>query len=293
MNIRVITFNIQGGNTQGPNAWQRRADLITQVLQRYQPDLTGMQEVTVENLDFYRQRLPEYRQEAGPPTAPPPRHLYEAILWRPDVLHLLESGGFWLSETPDTYSLSWDSSEVRGANWLRLHHRGSGLEILHVNAHLDHISEDARREGSRTIVKQVERLRRGDEAVILTGDFNCNAYLPGCDVPPETAITGSAYRTFLDYGFSDAYLAGGGRDSYSSNTFHHYEGLDYQPNPQYEPAGWRIDWVMLLDPAQRLQPVSAAILRDHEGDLFPSDHYPVLVEFTLSTAAATRSMNTG
>jgi endonuclease/exonuclease/phosphatase family metal-dependent hydrolase len=283
MDFKVITFNIQGGYTQGPNGWPRRAELNAALLRNYQPDLIGMQEVTKANLAFYGERLPEYRQQAGSPTAADPKHLYEAILWRDAVFERLDSGGFWLSETPDTYSLSWDSSEVRGANWVRLRLRSNNLEILHVNTHLDHIGEDARREGSRTVIEQVDRLRRGSEVVILTGDFNCNAYLPGWDVPPESAITGSAYRNFLDFGFIDAFLSGGERDSYSSNTFHHYEGLDYQPNPQYKPAGWRIDWVMLLDPTQRLHTSSAAILHDHEGDLYPSDHYPVMVDFEIQS----------
>jgi endonuclease/exonuclease/phosphatase family metal-dependent hydrolase len=285
MNLKILTFNIQGGFTQGTNGWDRRADLNAEVLHRHMPDLMGLQEVTQDNLAFYQHRLPGYRQEPGPRTAAGPRHLYEAILWRDAVFEQLDSGGFWLSETPETYSLDWNSSEVRGANWVRLRTRSTGLEILHINTHLDHISEDARREGSRTILEQIDRLRRKDEAVILTGDFNCNAYLTGFNVPPETAITGSAYRNFLDYGFIDAYLAGGGRDSHSSNTFHHYEGLEYQPDPHYKPAGWRIDWVMLLDPMQRLQPHAAAILRDHDGELYPSDHYPVAVEFDIEKAA--------
>jgi hypothetical protein len=33
-----------------------------------------------------------------------------------------------------------------------------------------------------------------------------------------------------------------------------------------------------------LQPRSAAILRDHDGDVYPSDHYPVEVEFEITDA---------
>jgi endonuclease/exonuclease/phosphatase family metal-dependent hydrolase len=282
MELKVITFNIQGGNTQGQNSWQQRAGLTVDLLRKYQPDLIGTQEATHENLAFYLERLPEFRQEPGPRTAEEPNHLHEAILWRPGVFEPVDSGGFWLSETPHEYSLSWDSSEVRGANWLRLYMPASGLEVLHVNTHLDHKSEAARREGSRTIVAQIDRLRNGRETVLLTGDFNCNAYLPGFDVPPETAFTGSAYSSFLDYGFIDAYLAGGGRDTYRSNTFHDYEGDEYWPDPRYAHIGWRMDWILLLDPFQRVQPCSAAILRDHAGDIYPSDHYPVQVVFEIA-----------
>jgi endonuclease/exonuclease/phosphatase family metal-dependent hydrolase len=281
MNLKILTFNIQGGFTQGTNGWDRRADLNADVLLRHVPDLMGLQEVTQENLAFYQCRLPDYRQEPGPRTAAGPNHLYEAILWRDAVFEQLDSGGFWLSETPETYSLSWDSSEVRGANWVRLHTRSTGLEILHVNTHLDHISEAARMEGSRTIVAQIDRLRKGNEAVILTGDFNSNAYLPGFDVPSETAFTGPAYRTFLDYGFIDVFTATGARDSHRSFTFHNYQGEQYWPDPKYAHIGWRMDWVLLLDSSQRLRLHSAAILHDHHGELYPSDHYPVAVELDV------------
>lgn len=258
--LSVMTFNVRGALfDDGANRWSNRAELNVQTIARYAPDLLGFQETQRENLEFYGEHLPGYEHVLGPhynDTAP---YQYPTIMWNPQRLHLIDSGGFWLSHTPERHSRAWDTACIRSATWSRLRWHAADCTLLHLNTHLDHISETARVEGAKLIVQQLEQLREADEPIIITGDFNC-------------APTSEAHGLFEEHGFVDSYTATGQRDVIG--TFHGFRGPEYVPN---EFDGDRIDWILLRDPLSRLAVTECTIVRDAAPPLYPSDHYPVLV----------------
>jgi endonuclease/exonuclease/phosphatase family metal-dependent hydrolase len=268
--LRVMSFNVRGsfrdaGRRQA--CWPSRAAENVAVIERHAPHLVCLQECQRGNLLTYRKRLPRYEQVEGPPYGNAPPHDFNAILFDPTRVELLERGGFWLSETPGRRSQSWETRVARSANWALFGTRG-GL-VLHLNTHLDHKSGLARRNGSTLIVKTVEGLiqdiRPGTPAV-LTGDFNCRPGTP-------------TYEIFARAGFADTFLAAGNKDEDGANTFHAFKGNAYRdPHPERGPR--RIDWVLLKDPSDRLDVVSHDILRDGaDFPPYPSDHHPVLATF--------------
>jgi endonuclease/exonuclease/phosphatase family metal-dependent hydrolase len=265
-NLRVMTFNIRGAFHlhDGANAWANRAALNVATIKRYAPDLIGFQELQSGNLEIYREALPEYRYVVGPQADNEEPHNYNAIFWTSASFELIDSGGFWLSRTPDRYSSDWDTCCIRATNWVLLRHLATGLDMVHVNTHLDHISEMARVEGSRLILQQLEAIQPPALPTIITGDFNC---VPGSP----------AYRLFLDDGFIDTYLAAGNEDTVDSHTFHGFAGKQFVPQPHSTPP-IRIDWILLRDRAQRFQIRSSVIVHDEEPPLYPSDHYPVIAD---------------
>jgi endonuclease/exonuclease/phosphatase family metal-dependent hydrolase len=97
-----------------------------------------------------------------------------AIYWRPDRLELLESGGFYLSKTPEESSLDWDATYVWGLIWVCFRVLGAEQRFLHLNTHLDHIGELSRVEGVRLALARLPELRAEHLLVIFTGDFNCD-----------------------------------------------------------------------------------------------------------------------
>ena len=175
---------------------------------------------------------------------------------------LLDSGGFWLSETPDKRSRSWESRQVRSANWARF--RGlSGEEFVHLNTHLDHVSGRARVEGSRLVLRSLEELA-GDAPVLITGDFNCE---PGY----------KTYGLYEEADFSDVHRAAGNT---LKNTFHAFRGADFQPKKPEDEA--RLDWILVRDgSSSRWEVASYEVVRDEEPPVYPSDHYPILAELRL------------
>lgn len=262
--LRIMSFNVRGSfrDRGTPNAWPERAALNVETIERYAPDVIGFQELQSGNLDTYRDRLPQYTRVPGPEYGNEARPSYNAIFYDPERLHLLDAGGFWLSKTPERRSSSWGSRAVRSANWTYLESADADLSFLHLNTHLDHVSRRARVQGSRLILRELALLLRrygADMPVLVTGDFNCRPGTP-------------TYRNFIRVGFADTHLAAGNEEG--AHTFHNFKGEGYRDaRPHLGPR--RIDWILLRG---RLRPVSYSILRHHDGETYPSDHYPVLAD---------------
>jgi endonuclease/exonuclease/phosphatase family metal-dependent hydrolase len=276
--LRVMSFNIRGFSRRGDgiNKWENRAALNVATIKRYAPDLIGLQELQAESLATYRETLPEYADILGPGAGNKAPHEFNAIFFDPTRLELLDSGGFWLSETPDRYSSAWRARVVRSANWAIFRSPSAGLSFLHLNTHLDHLSGLARAKGSELILRKIAELQEDGLPAVVTGDFNC---LP----------RSSPYRSFLENGFEDTFLVAGNEDDEHAGTFHAFRGLRYfllrccdRVHRGSRPR--RIDWILLKNGQPRLRTEVHEILRDRDAKpaLYPSDHYPILA--TLAPA---------
>ena len=278
--IRVMTFNVRGSDStsakDGINAWPARASLNVATIKRHAPDTIGIQEMQSGNWQTYLDQLPDYDRVKGPQYANQEPFGYPSIFWKASRFQLLDSGGFWLSETPDRFSGGWDTQDIRSAAWVMLRCTDTGLVFTHWNTHLDNKGETARFEGTKLILQQMEQLAFDHIPVFMTADFNSK---PGSDV----------HRLFLKSGFQDTFLAAGNQDDDSSDTFHAFEGADYRSGPPIDSYGrdkmkttTRMDWVLLRHGALKTQTNSCLILRDHEGPLYPSDHYPVIADLSFA-----------
>jgi len=267
-----MSFNVRGSfrDARKKNAWRNRADLNVATIERYAPDMVGLQEAQRGNLSAYRKRLPRYAHIRGPRYGNAIPHDFNTILFDAERLKPLDSGGFWLSETPEEYSRSWETKVARSATWALFGVLGTDLSFLHLNTHLDHVSALARREGSKLVVRRIVELAGRtdvDLPAIVTGDFNSR---PG----------NRTHKTFTESGFADTYLAVGNEEG--ANTFHAFRGALYRDaHPARGPR--RIDWILMKDPKGRLQVRSHRIVHDAEesSGLYPSDHYPILADFRL------------
>src|SRR5215218_3318366 len=216
--IRVMSFNVRGSSRDArkKNAWRNRAALNVATIERHAPDVIGLQEAQRGNLSTYHKHLPRYAPIHGTRYGNTIPYDFNTILFDPERLEPLDSGGFWLSETPEKYSKSWDTRVVRSATWALFRVLETGLSFLHLNTHLDHVSALARRESSKLIVKRIAEISdHGGTGLpaIVTGDFNSR---PGK----------RTYRNFTESGFVDTYLAAGNEDG--ANTFHAFRGINYR-----------------------------------------------------------------
>jgi len=270
--LRVMTFNVRGSYhpDDGPNQWPDREALNVATIRARAPHLVGMQEVQTGNLKAYHRLLPEHHWTAWPEYGDAPPHEWPAIYWRPDALRPLDSGGFWLSETPDRHSRSWDTDCIRSAAWVRFRHAATGATLVHLNTHLDHISERARIEGSRLILSRLDELQADGAAAIVTGD---------CNDRPGSATHG----LWLDAGFAEAHLAAGHADDPARTfTYHGWRGTSFRREGD---APVRIDWVLVRPGARTpARVVACDIVRDAAPPVYPSDHYPVIAEIAVGLA---------
>lgn len=269
--IRVMTFNTAGSpdGPNDPNAWANgRSAVNVKTIQKYRPDLIGFQELQDGNLKTYKAELTGYKFILGPVSGYYP-YLHNAVFWRESELDLVDSGEFWLSRTPEKYSLDWGAAYVRSATWARFRLIELNMKFVHLNTHLDYRSETARLEGGKLILEKLAQPGGSALPVILTGDFNSNPWTAYGDSSP-------CYQLFLDNGFQDAFISAGNSDSGVSNTFHAYEGERYFPG-RYLMA-WRIDWILIRSGDRKIEASSCEIIRDHEMSLYPSDHYPIVAD---------------
>ena len=127
-NVRVMTFNVRYATApDGDNAWPKRKTLLIDTVRKFDPDLLGTQEVLALQADYLAESLSDYKLVGVGRDDGKRRGEYSAILFKTARFELVDSGTFWLSETPDVPgSKSWDSALPRVATWARLRDRSTG-----------------------------------------------------------------------------------------------------------------------------------------------------------------------
>lgn len=250
--LTVMTLNMRYDNPEdGANNWRFRRERIAELIRSEAVDLLGTQEVLANQFDDLQALLSGYRavgvgREDGARAGE-----FNAVFFRSDRFELLDSGVFWLSENPETPgSKGWDGACERLATWTVLRDK-SGGELLFINTHLDHIGEQARREGVALLLRRIETLRAG-RPVILTGDFNAEPSSPVV----ARVVADSALRSAWD----TAPIRSGSAWSFS----------DFGQLPEEERP--LIDYVFY---GGGLEVVSCSILPDTLGGGYLSDHAPV------------------
>ncbi len=250
--LTVMTLNMRYDNPEdGANNWRFRRERIAGLIRSEAVDLLGTQEVLANQFDDLQALLSGYRavgvgREDGARAGE-----FNAVFFRSDRFELLDSGVFWLSENPETPgSKGWDGACERLATWTVLRDK-SGGELLFINTHLDHIGEQARREGVALLLRRIETLRAG-RPVILTGDFNAEPSSPVV----ARIVADSALRSAWD----TAPIRSGSAWSFS----------DFGQLPEEERP--LIDYVFY---GGGLEVVSCSILPDTLGGGYLSDHAPV------------------
>lgn len=93
-----------------------------------------------------------------------------SIFYRTDRFEEIESGHFWLSETPEVKSKDWGSAHYRICVYVCLKDRNTGKEFIVFNTHLDHKSEEARIKGIEVVLDKIQALE--GRTAFLVGDMN-------------------------------------------------------------------------------------------------------------------------
>lgn len=169
MSIKVISQNVMCWERED-NSYRERRKMLRRVFELHSADLIGLQEVTPKWKKYFDRDLKDfdgifkYRGEESLEAVP--------IYWKRGKFEKIDGGYFWLSETPEKESKSWGTACTRITTWVCLKDKTTGKSFAYVNTHLDHISELARVEGIKLIVRFIAEKFGKDMPLILTGDFN-------------------------------------------------------------------------------------------------------------------------
>ncbi|RPD48265.1 endonuclease/exonuclease/phosphatase family protein [Paracnuella aquatica] len=171
--LHVMSFNIRLNTTSDSlNAWPYRKDKVAQQVLFYQTHLLGVQEALHLQMQELQQRLPQFKYIGVGRDDGKEKGEYSAIFYDTTRLQALQSGTFWLSETPEVPgSKSWDAAITRVASWARFRDRKAGKEFFAINTHFDHMGKVARAESARLLLQRMHQMG-GNLPVVLTGDFN-------------------------------------------------------------------------------------------------------------------------
>ena len=254
--LRVMSYNIRYDNPgDGPNAWPHRKESVANLIQFYQPDLFGLQEVLHGQLVYLEETLKGYERIGVGRDDGKQAGEFSPILYSPEKLELLDSGTFWLSETPDRPSVGWDASLERIATWGQFRYRASGDTLFFYTTHFDHRGEQARQESARLLLQKTNEQAEG-HPVIVTGDFNSNPR----SVPYQLLTQGEGLRDALE--ISELPSVGPHR------SFSGFAVTDSLP-------GDRIDYIF-VSPTWTVR--RHAIIASFSEGRFPSDHLPVVAD---------------
>jgi len=252
--ITVMSFNVRcvAPKDLFKKSWFYRADLVIETISSNSPDVIGFQEVTPMHEKFLKKHLSGYSFNVAYRTA---KGVKEGVMiaYRNDRFTCLDEGRFWLSETPEVESKSWDTAFPRVLNYVKLSDKKTGKNISVLDTHLDHVSAEARSESMKVIMERSKTLDLG--SYILMGDMN--------DYP-----SAPMYKTAIDGGLVDALLIA--QKSYVSggSTFHGFG--------KYL-TGDRIDY-FFLTPDFTVSDYKVVDV-DYNG-VYPSDHFPLVINIT-------------
>lgn len=150
-------------------AWFYRADLIAEDIDSVKPDIIGFQEATPVHYSYLKKIMVGYDNEMA--------YRDEFVLsegcpifWRTDRFEKIDSGSFWLSETPEVMSKDWGSEHYRICVYVILRDLNTGKEFAVFNTHLDHTSDEARINGIQVVLDKISEF--GDLPAYLMGDLN-------------------------------------------------------------------------------------------------------------------------
>lgn len=256
-NITVMTYNIRCGyceDSSSVNNWSYRKYFVAYLIKSHNPDLIGLQEAEMFQVNELIEMLDEYDwygvsredgKEKGESTA---------ILYKKERFDPLIKETQWLSETPQFVSKGWDAALNRTVTLIKFKDKKLNKEFYYANTHFDHIGEKARTESSRLIINLLSQYVV-EYPVIFSGDLNY----------PSTSEGYKILSSKLSDAKTTAHTESGGNITF--NGF----GNDIRPDN-------KIDFIFVNDKVK---------VSNHEVDttlfngLYPSDHYPVIVQTEL------------
>ena len=286
--LKVVSYNIWAGAIPD---WEIRADIFSDFIDTYMPDSVGMQEVSIR----WRELLDSVvfnDSYAGVGELRIPGAEYDAIYYRKDKFDLVDTGTFWLSDTPDVMgSTHPDANAERICTWARLRDKQTGFEYVHVNTHLDNNGKNDSSTGrkvrlaqARVILEFIHSL--GDVPVVLTGDFN-QAHTSSLDnyFPLYKNITGmtsfeASDGTEITVSLADA--RENAPDSVSPTEWASMVKYHQEGNSAYDPTHKPIDHIF-YSPTYFEATVFRNIIHDRDG-YHASDHIPQYTELKFKTS---------
>lgn len=254
--LRVMTYNIRFANNNPGEEWILRKDNVAEMIRFHSPDIFGLQEALLEQVVFILEEFPGY-QLVGVGRDDGKNEGEFSPLFISNEFSIENYGTFWLSETPDIPSIGWDASYKRIATWASVKNIISGESLFLINTHFDHKGNLAREESVELLMKKISSYVK-ELPVILIGDFNFTKDSnPYRSIQKYGLVVDSQLLAEFNYGTSD--------------TFNGFSSMDDLRE--------KIDFIFV---SNHIDVIHHAIIGDKFKDKYPSDHMPVIIDFSIN-----------
>ncbi|CAM6129218.1 unnamed protein product [Calypogeia fissa] len=295
LSLPVMSFNLHRDRAEdGPNSWEHRRELCVNLINKFSPLVVCTQEGLKSQLEDLATALPGYEQFGMSRKGPSdPNEEHCAILFAADKVEKMDGGTFWLSESPEVPdSNSWKAENPCIATFI-----AEREDIA-----IDDISR-ARRRGALLIWQHIATLPPS-LPVIFCGTFEtvkestAGRFLLGRTRTWRVPMINSfLFSQLMEHG-----VAGDLRDGWAAarqrrnggivHTQHGFKGESRSAKEilklvflalclcwDRQNQDLHVDWILFR--GRSLTPVYSEIVDYNVDGRYPSDHYPVYVEFGL------------
>ncbi|MFY8004653.1 MAG: endonuclease/exonuclease/phosphatase family protein [Chitinophagaceae bacterium] len=249
-----MSYNIRlNVASDGENAWDKRKQQVAQLINFFEPDILGCQEVKYEQLLYLKNSLLHGNYVGVARDDGKTEGEFSPIFYNSQKYTKLKEGTFWLSATPQQVSRGWDAACNRVCTYVLLQHKLTKRKFWVANTHLDHEGVVARKQSVELIHKQLQKLSNHfNIPVIITGDFNEQPHEPALQFMLQNYRNARAESLVAPMGNADTW------NSFAFNI---------------EPKGC-IDY-LFLSPNSPWQVRKFATITQSYQLKYPSDHFPV------------------
>lgn len=256
-NAVVMTYNIRlNVKSDGENWWENRKDKVAALMNYYEADFIGAQEVQHEQLEYLLKALPHYSSVGVGRDDGKTAGEYSCILYNNKKYKPVQQSTFWLSQTPDKVSMGWNAVCNRVCTYGLFEHIKTKKKLWVFNTHFDHVGDTARIESAKLIMERIKELTaKQNYPVVFTGDFNSQ---------PSDAPVQYISKHLNNTRMISAMAPYGPAATWNAFKFGEV------------PKGW-IDHVFV---SKSISVQKYAVLTDSYDKKYPSDHFPVLVHIT-------------
>lgn len=257
--LKLISTNIRFANpADGLNSWEFRKNFLANTLLDFAPHIIASQEGRKPQILELNELLSDYQLIDGHRPWIEER-MYPCLFIQKSWAKVVESGDVWLSETPNRPgSQAFNSLFPRLATWA-LMELPNKTTIFVINTHLDHIQSETRQKQVEVLLNELGDFLKTYPSIIA-GDFNEGPY------GKARAVIQNSEMDLLDP-WHDLGLP-------EEGSYHSFKG-------KFEEKAERIDWILHT---KHFSPVSIHLDKSQDGEVFPSDHYPVKTVLKFSAS---------
>lgn len=251
--IRVMSFNIRFGDL-GILTAEDRYDDVERKIEKGMPDSIGLQEATPAWMEYLKANLEAYDYVGVGRDDGVNQGEYAAVFYLKDKYTLVDSGTFWLSDTPDVPSIGWGADCYRICTWVVLENKETGVKYAHMNAHFDFANEAVFYNSGKLINEKAASF--GDIPVVFTADMNFNEGSPYYNAMLAENVL-----------YDTKYLA---EDTMDYLTYHDRTPAAHNDNV--------IDFVMVNE---KFDALVYKVVTANESAHYVSDHFPVYADIVI------------